>query len=450
MTAQMLPAVLALAALAALPPVPAAADFEVLTVGKMARFENPGDPQRTSGRVQIGADRALRTLEPPTCPAASEVEVEVYLQSTLRDVVLATLPLDCAKWRAHGGGYRYSDPTGTVRSIRYTRRGLQIDLRGAGLAPIDGPVGFLQVQLTVGTRTLRARFHNFVRNDAQVVATRRPSAAAAAGEAGFWDALLGDASSEADEQATLALLDRAVQRRPDDGRSHFLIGMMHLYRFGQRVVRLQESSPAARAELVAANAAFATAVPLLWDDASGTGDSRVPGFAASALYTQGVVDGDEAMRAAGLAALERAVAVNAFFNIFDFIPVLQALPPGDPAFADAFAFVTTYLNDPDTLACVVTQPEICGNEGFAPRNINGSLTLFGDLYAKGGDVARAQGWYDLVMAIPTTPSWAFYSAIQDRAANTAQRVALYADADVANDPPLIGAGAEACSMCHLR
>jgi hypothetical protein len=424
--------------------------FDVLTVGKVARFVRSTDSQRNSGRIVIGADRALRTLEPPTCPAASAVEVEVYLQSTLRDVVLAKLPLDCTKWRPFRDGYRYSDPTGTVRAIRYSPSGLRIDLRGSGFTPIDGPVGYLQAQLSIGARTLRARFHNFARNDARIVLTRKPSAAAAAGEAGFWDALLGDASSEADEQATIATLQEAIRLQPQDGRSHFLLGMMHLYRFGQLVVRVQETSPTARVELVAANAAFATAVPLLWDDATGTGDSRVPGFAAAAIYMQGAVDDDDALRAQGLAELERAIAVNAFFNVLDFIPVLQVLPPGDPGFPEAFAVVTAYLNDPETLACVATQPEICANAGFAPRNVQGSLTLFGDLFAKGGDLARAQGWYDLVMSFPDTQSWAFYPAIQQRAANAAQRVALYADADLSNDPPLIGAGAEACAVCHVR
>jgi hypothetical protein len=437
-------------AVLALLAAPAAHGFEVLTAGKVARFKNVSDPRRSGGTVSIGADRALQSLTPPTCPATTSVEIEAYLQSTVRDSVLAHVDLDCSKWSAFGSGYRYLDPTGTVRSIRYSPRGLRIDIGGPGLTPIGGPVAYLQAQLTIGTRTLRARFHNFAQNDAHAVVSRRPSPSAAAGEAGFWDALTGDADSEADEQATLAHLQQAVTRDPSDGRSYFLIAMLHLYRFGQRVERVQESTPEAHAELIASNAAFATAVPLLWNDATATGDSRVPGFAAAGVFVQGVVENDPALREQGLAGLRRALQVNDFFNVFDLIPVLQALPASDAQFAEASAFVISYLSDPNTLKCVTSQPELCAGAGFAPRNLQGSLTLFGDLYLKTGNAAQAQTWFNLVAALPDTASWSFKSALDERLAHLAERAALYTDADPSNDPPLIGAGAEACSSCHRR
>ena len=429
---------------------PAHAAFEVLTVGKVARFENRGDPARNGGVVVVGRDRALRTLHDPTCPAASTVEVEAYLQSTYRDAVLAHVALDCARWSATKKGFRYADPTGTVRAIRYGRSGLRIEVRGAGYTPIGGPVGFVQTQLQIGDVTLRARFHNFKKNDAHLVASRKPSAAAAAGEAGFWDVLTGDDSSDAHELMVIRTLEKAVRHDRRDGRSHFLLAMIHLYRFGQHVTTFDDVSDPSRAELAQANASFATAVPLLWDDANATGDSRVPGFAAAAKYTRGVVENDAALKAAGLADLERSVQVNAFFNVFDYIPVLQALPPGDAAFQQAFAVVTSYLGNPETLQCGTTQPELCATAGFAPRNVQGALTLFGDLYVKAGNLATAQSWYGLVNLFPSTATWKFRSVIEDRTSNGAARAALYADDDPTNDPPLIGAGVEACSVCHVR
>ena len=112
----------------------------------------------------------------------------------------------------------------------------------------------------------------------------------------------------------------------------------------------------------------------------------MPGFAAAAKYTQGYLEDDAALRAEGLADLERSIEVNSFFNVFDYIPVLQSLPPSDPLFQQGFALFRSYLENPDTLQCVTTQPEICANAGLAPRNIQGALTLFGDLYAKAGDL----------------------------------------------------------------
>jgi hypothetical protein len=436
-------------ALVVLVPAVATADVHILNAGKAARFDNPGTPARTRAVIAVGRDRGLQAQLDPTSPATSMVEVEAYLQSPYRTATLARVALDCAKWTTSPKGFRYRDPSGTIRSIRYTSRGLHIIAGGSGLVPIGGPVGYVQGQLTIGNDTLRARFHNFKRNDARVVMTRKPSRLAAAGEAGFWDVLGGGDSSEENEQRVIGMLRAAIGADPSDGRSHFLLAMIHMYRFGQRVTTLEAVSGEAHAEIVAANAAFAEAVPLLWDDAAESGDSRVPGFAAAAKFTQGFIDDDATLRAAGLAELQRAVEINGFFNIFDYVPVLQALPPTDPAFQTAFAFVTAYLDDPTTLLCVATEPEICANAGFAPHNIQGALTLFGDLFAKAGNLQRAQTWYNLVQAFPQTATWTFKSAIDDRAANTAARIALYADADPSNDPPLLGAGAEACATCHL-
>lgn len=133
--------------------------------------------------------------------------------------------------------------------------------------------------------------------------------------------------------------------------------------------------------------------------------------------------------------------------MFDLIPVLQILPPSDPRFAAAYARVTAYLQDPATLACVGTQPELCANAGMAPSNLSGSLTLFGDVYAKAGDPERAAQWYSLANAL-TPASWPFRPALTARLADVGARAALYQDADPGKDPPLLGAWTENCVACH--
>ena len=148
------------------PALASAAGFQVLTIGKVARFT------QTGAVIVVGRDRALATPHDPRCPTTSTVALEAYLQSTVRDAVLASVTLDCAKWRAGGRGYVYSDPSGTVRTIRYGPSGLRIEAKG--FTPIDGPVGFVQAQLGIGTDLLRARFHNFRRNVACEVISRKP------------------------------------------------------------------------------------------------------------------------------------------------------------------------------------------------------------------------------------------------------------------------------------
>jgi hypothetical protein len=90
------------------------------------------------------------------------------------------------------------------------------------------------------------------------------------------------------------------------------------------------------------------------------------------------------LQAEGLAEIEAAVAVNGFFNVFDLIPVVQALPADDPRFAQVFPLLRDYISDPNTLSCVLSQPEICSDFGLAPRNVVGALMLFGDVFVKGG------------------------------------------------------------------
>ncbi|HJQ83854.1 MAG TPA: hypothetical protein VKA21_07260 [Candidatus Binatia bacterium] len=441
---------LVVALLALLATSASAAGFRVLTVGKVARFENRGDPNENGGTISVGRDRELATLHDPRCPTTSKVEIEAYLQSTYRVRVLLSVALDCARWQERRGGWVYEDPTGPVRAIRYASRGLRIEVKGPGFEPIGGPVGFVQGQLAIGDQLLRARVHNFRRNDGRRVVSRKPSSSGAAGEAGFWEVLSGEDDSDATEDATIRRLEKAARRDAKDGRSRFLLAMLHLYRFAQQVTDFRAPSEAARAEIRTANGWFAKALPLLWNESAGAGDSRVPGFAAAAKYAQGVVDGDPTLRDAGLADLERAVAVNAFFNVFDYIPVVQIAAPGDPLFQQAFSKVTSYLTDPETLGCVADQPEICFNAGFAPHNIQGSLILFGDVYAKGGVLADAQRWYRLASFFPDTRTWRFKAISDDRVANAAARVALYQDGDPSNDPPVIGMGPEACAVCHTR
>lgn len=444
-----LPVLVLLATATALPA--AATDLTILTRGKALRLIGADDPQHARGVVRFGADPALADAPAPTCPATSSVELGLFTGSANAVVRGPKTTLDCAKWRpTPRGGWVYADPDapGGVRSIVYGPRGLLVKLVGPDAVPAEGPLAYAFVWFEVGARRYHGRFHQFRRNDATRIVSLTTPRVAADAERAFWAVLTGDDDSEPAQQATLAALARAAATSPRDGRSRFLLAMLRLYRFGQRSTAIAGAPPAAVDELRAGVAAFAEAEPLLWDRATRRGDSRVPGFGAAARYALAVATDDATLRAQALADLEYAIEINAFFNVFDLMTVLQAEPPDSPAFQTAFAHLDTYLADPATFQCANTQPEICTGNGLGPGSIPGTFVLFGDVYAKAGRLSDAERWYALAKALEA--GWVFEGLGAARAAEAATRVAAYQDGDPANDPPIIGAGSEACASCHHR
>jgi hypothetical protein len=447
-----------LAALLVAAPAPAHA-LTLLTRSKVAVFR----ADRTKAVIRVGADRALAKLLDPTCPTTSSIQVGSYPQATTRLVLQPLVALDCTKWRAVDGGFQYLDKAGSrggVTKIVYTTRRLVIRIQGSGYVHVAGPVGYVETWLGIGAERFLARFHNFRRNDAEILATRKPNSAAGDGEAAFWDVLWGDDASAARQEATIDLLEKATRQAPRDGRSHFLLGMMHLYRFGNLAADYRNASDAAKVEIRAAYEAFQTAVPLLWDGTAG--DSRVPGFAAATKYTLGVVEGDAARTAEGLADLDAAVAVNPIFNLFDYIGVVPStVLPTDPLYPRVIEILDFALA-PENASCFTSQPEVCGNVGMAPHNVEGSFTLFGDLYAKGGllddpdptkPLRGAEPLYTLAQTFANIYGWnpAWKALIADRVATVAARIALYQNADPADDPVLIGnTPGEPCATCHHK
>ena len=87
------------------------------------------------------------------------------------------------------------------------------------------------------------------------------------------------------------------------------------------------------------------------------------------------------------------------------------------------------------------------------------MLLFGDVYVKAGvldsaNVTQAENlWYPIAtVGASTVLDYPFAAAVTERVGpgKTAARAAPYQDDDPTNDPPLIGAGPEACAVCHYR
>lgn len=197
----------------------------VLTLGKVAVFRRAADT--ASAMLRFGKDPALASLVDVTCAGGGTMTLQVasYPQATVRVDAQDVVPLPCEHWRKGSGGFVYRDPggaSGGVRRVVYGNTNLVIQIAGGTYRHVAGPVGYAEVLIGVDGLRLMGRFHNFRRNDADLVVARRPSNAAAAGEAAFWDVLHGVDHSTARQDEAIALLSKAVKRERKDGRSRFL------------------------------------------------------------------------------------------------------------------------------------------------------------------------------------------------------------------------------------
>jgi tetratricopeptide (TPR) repeat protein len=422
----------------------------LLTEAKHGVFRHDAATGSGSAQISVGRDRALASLEDPTvCPSSASLRIAFYPTATNLVTGGPEVALPCERWRRIPGGYLYRDSDGSaggVRTVRYTTRGLSVDARSPGFTPVVGPVGYVQLWLTVGSTRYLVRLHDFVSNEAEDVVSRRASRDGAAGEAAFWDTLWGDADRHED---ALRFLARAVARDRRDARSHFLIAMQYLNLYGQQTADLNHPSDRAKRLVEESRAAFDRAVPLLWDGAAG--DSRVPGFAAAATYAKGVGFRDAALTAQGVDELEYATSINTLFNSFDLLAVAPAVSNKDPLYARVIDLLDVTF--PEVATYCSTQQEICFNDGMAPHNLEGTFILFGDIYAKGGRTESARGYYGSALSLGEQSGWDphFVAAVRDRLETLEQRVALYQDDDPRNDPPFVGAGgAGSCAYCHRK
>ena len=424
-------------------------ELTLLTEGKLGVFRHDA-AGGGSAQISVGRDRALARLEDPTvCPSSASIRITFYPTATNLVTGGPEVALPCERWTRIPGGFLYRDPAGSVggvRTVRYTQRGLSVDARSPGFEPVVGPVGYVQMWLTVGDVRYLVRLHDFVENSADAVVSKRPSRDGAAGEAAFWDSLWGDAD-RVDE--ALTYLRRAVARDRRDARSHFLIAMQYLNLYGQETPDLNDPPAHAKRLVVESSKAFDRAVPLLWDGTNG--DSRVPGFAAAATYAKGVGFRDAALTRRGVEELEYATSINTLFNAFDLLALAPAVSNRDPLYDRVIELLDVTF--PEVANQCGTQAEICFNEGMAPHNLEGTFILFGDIYAKGGRTESARGYYDSALSLGEQSGWdpRFVAAVRDRLDNLEERVALYRDDDPANDPTFVGAGgAGACAYCHQK
>jgi len=416
--------------------------LELVTAGKtVAVRHRPGRPTTFVLRATLGG-RTLALLD-PSCPAESTVEI-AFAAPPSDFASGGKIPLPCDGWSAtKRGGWRFRSDgttTGGVTEIRYGPKRLVIRAEGAPVDFIRGPVAYLEAWLSVGAERRLVRLHDFKANTADRIVARRPTKVGARGEAAFWDTVWGDDPrlSDAFEQ-----LEKAVRRRPSDGRSQFLLGMINLWAI-QEVDPLMPDAEGS-AKIRAAQEHLDAAVELL------PSDFRVPGFRAGLTYANGVAHDDQMLKDLGFSLLETAVASDPLFNSFDFF----ATAPVFPVLGSSEFFQTWFVDLADVvlvdnLDCPSLRPEVCANVGMAPHNVEGTLVLLGDVYAKGGRPADAEQWWAVAKVFGELNGWKYLDLLDERIGHAAERAALYGDDDLSNDPPFMDGTIGYCPFCHQK
>jgi len=420
----------------------AATPIELLTAGKTGMVRHRGAKPSTLV-VRAGLDRRSAELLDPSCPTASSVEI-AFAAPPSDFASLGSVALPCEGWsQTKRGGWRFrgdGDATAGVTEVLYGPKRFMIRAEGESLAALRGPVAYLEAWVVIGGERRLVRLQNFKKNEPDRIVARRPSKPAADGEAAFWDTVWGDDPRPDD---AFADLEKAVRKRRDDGRSHFLLGMINLW-------SLQDTDPLmpdaeGSAKIRAAQEHLDAAVEHL------PTDFRVPGFRAGLTYANGVAHDDQALIDLGLQRLFDAVASDPLFNSFDFF----AIAPVFPILGSSDFFQTWFVDLADVvlldnLDCPASRPEVCGNVGMAPHNVEGTFVLLGDVYAKGGRVADAEQWWTLAKVFGEANGWQYLSLLDDRIGHAAERAALYGDADLGNDPPFMDGSIGYCRFCHAK
>ncbi len=385
--------------------------------------------------------RDVPLLAIPDC--ANPASVRIVTSSGDSD----ELPLDCGNWQTlKFGKYRYKAAAAddlSVQRITFGDGKLYIKARGAAAALLAGSESFAELRFSVnGDRTKYCgRVATLAKNTTKKLSSRGPTSVCTAFEAerAFWDTLrlVDNRETEA-----VALFEQAVTEIPTDGRAWFLKGMFHMYRQSQ-TLDWDNPSQFVLDEVDLAEDALFEAVPLL------PADVRIPGFLGSATYVGGVTHNDAARTQLALDRMRDAIVLWPLFNIFNFAGTVGIhVPNTDPLFAESVGYVDLGLGS----GCSpFTDPEICGNAGRAPHNVEGSMMLFGDLYAKAGDESAALAAYQLGIVFDDTDAipYIWRAELDDRVATLPARIAAYQDADPLNDPLIIGEGNyENCLFCH--
>jgi hypothetical protein len=260
-----------------------------------------------------------------------------------------------------------------------------------------------------------------------------------------------------DLPAALETLAAADAARPDDPETVLLQGLGNLW-FMSELGRDPSRVDQVPAAMQAAMHHFGRMRTLAPDD------PRVLGWFGAVQITTGYATENPAMVAAGEQMIADGVTAYPEFNLLVHVLVYSGYPVGSPQFDSAVeAFhetnelcfgpldrenpdVTPYLGKATTIG----PKRVCWNPPSALHNFEGYFLEMGDVFTKAGELTAARRAYQNAQLSETYEQWPYRSMLVERIATLEARGALYADADPANDPLLVGQSEVQCASCHAR
>ena len=282
------------------------------------------------------------------------------------------------------------------------------------------------------------------------VATHQRSAAALAADQLFWHTFHGGdykAIQPALEAGTAAYL-----QTPGDAITASHIGWLHIWRVAERA-RVPAAPATITDDVILARRYFEESVRLE------PHDPRTQGFLASAMMSEGQVEGDARLTLRGYLAMHDAVRAWPAFNLFTAGYVLSDRPLQSAQFREALDDQWKNLD-----ACAgsridrshpgfskfmdkIKDRRACLNTSAAPHNIEGFFLNMGDMLVRTGQWRLAQEIYADAKLSPQYAAWPFGAILEDRIRNAQRNVVPFGSGGDRTNPLMVDS-AFSCMACH--
>jgi hypothetical protein len=233
-------------------------------------------------------------------------------------------------------------------------------------------------------------------------------------------------------------LESAIAELPDEEELHLLLGLAHLWRLAEPLP--DETGAAAQLpSAVGARDHLRRAYELC------PTDHRIAAWLGPILVRFGRTLNDQDMVDEGLRVLDQGIAAYPSFVLFSKLLVYAESPRDAPEFQQALAAVVDNID-----ACGETPTDPACTNQTVPHNREGASIFLGDVLTKAGRRADAHAAYSDALAGPDFASWSFQPLLHARIDQLDARIALFGDADPANDPDAAWIAPNQCALCHTR